>query len=133
MSEEIIKRVYKRLEDYSQIMELAVDNPKISNLAKIERDLCFVYLIENGGLEILKKGIENSKDSRLIINLLVLMAPFDKKFALEKYKYFLDKNDPVFIISQPWGLDNMQNEEFHKNTLKYIEDLRKKMKLKYTK
>lgn len=119
MNEDKKKCLFDRMIYYGEIHQTA-DVSKIANLAYEERNISFLELLDVDGLEYIKENIDNISNSKITLGLLVLLAPFDREFALMKYRCFLNKKDEAFLIGEPWGLKNMQDNDFHKKTKEYL-------------
>lgn len=124
MSRMTFEKIFDRFLVYRKIIDLAGAD-SIANLAKIEADSCLIFTIDHDGSDFLKRKVEGEIDSKLKISILLLIAAFDKEYALTRYRLGIDSKDPDFLFGEPYGWKNMNDDKFHLNTLNYYTGLRK--------
>lgn len=82
-----------------------------------------------GGLKLLQTKIETLSNSQTIITLLVTLAPYDRVYAMNMYIQLIDNKDPYTISMQPYGLENMKDDNFHLRNKHYQEKIYNKSSL----
>lgn len=91
MTEEISCRIYSRMRDYSKIIELSTDTPKISNLAYEQMLISFVELVHKfNGLDLIFQKIKSEENEVFKLKLAALLLPYNKVLALDIFKSLIN-------------------------------------------
>lgn len=128
LDKQFFNKLFKRFEFYDYV-HLNSDSSKIGNLANEEKIISIIHIIKMGGLKLLQTKIETLSNSQTIITLLVTLAPYDRVYAMNMYIQLIDNKDPYTISMQPYGLENMKDDNFHLRNKHYQEKIYNKSSL----
>lgn len=130
MSDEIIERIYLRMKDYCLIKELAVDTPKIANLANDEILKSFVEgVYKFSGSEKFLDLLKQESNEVFKLMIATLLLGFNKQSSkdiianLKKSKNSRVSESADNIISERYSTINELIENYSSTLKKYIDKL----------
>lgn len=127
----MVDRIYQRMKDYNTIKELAVDSPKIANLANEEVIYSFIELVYKfQGLDFLTKKLSKEENEIFKLNISSLLLPIDKSTSLTFLKELISSNKERVsessknIVAEKYSSIEELSEQYQNLIMKYAKRMK---------
>jgi len=129
MSQDIKNKIYDRIRLYEDIHH-KVDKSNIGNLAYFEMAVSFVQIIHRDGLGFIKEKLNHELNFRLVRKVLGFLLAYDRGYSIGFYRKLVEDQNPDFLITEPYGLEDFISEECYKRMVLFCDNIEKKVKKK---
>lgn len=126
MNNIILDKMYERIRLYEDIHH-KVDKSNIGNLAYFEMAVSFVEIIHRDGLVFIKEKLNHELNFRLVRKVLGFILAYDREYSIGFYRKMVEDQNPDFLITEPYGLEDFISEECYKRMVLFCDNIEKKV------